>query len=192
VLPAHQGLKADDSAAGNVALRLVVHGQLVGVQGDAKFFDSAEAFAAVLVVGRVVAMHPTAGGFGGVQRHVGALQQTIAVIGVLRAYRDAYAGADAKRDAVEVERLGELLEQPVRDLFRVLTGGGVQYDGELVAAQAHHQVRRTQCWGYPGAYLAQQLVSDVVSKGVVDLLEVVQIDKQYRQLLGWVCGQARL
>jgi hypothetical protein len=71
-----------------------------------------------------------------------------------------------------VERLGHALRE--HDHL-----GGVdtrrEY-GELVAAEASHSVVAAHRAAQPGRDRRDQLVPDVVAKGVVDLLEVVEID----------------
>ena len=59
-----------------------------------------------------------------------------------------------------------------------------QEDGELVAAEARHQITVTDDLANTGADLAQQRVPGVVSEGVVDLLEMVEVDQEQGQAVG--------
>ena len=58
---------------------------------------------------------------------------------------------------------------------------------EFVAAEARHEILRAQHGAQPVGYRAQQLVAARMAQGVVDLLELVEVDEQQcRQLLGIV------
>src|SRR5690349_5687532 len=79
---------------------------------------------------------------GLVEREVGVLEQVLAAAAVLRRERDADAGADAQRVAVEPQRFVNRLEQPPREPERLLalrTVGALQ-DREFVAAEPRHEV----------------------------------------------------
>ena len=54
-----------------------------------------------------------------------------------------------------------------------------QADGELVAAQARHQVLVAQCLAETQGHLPQQFVADAPAQGVVDQLKAVQVDEQH-------------
>lgn len=54
---------------------------------------------------------------------------------------------------------------------------------ELVAAQAGHRVVVAQQAGQALGHLLQERVTDRVPAGIVDVLEVVQVDKEQRALL---------
>ncbi len=55
-----------------------------------------------------------------------------------------------------------------------------QEQRELVAAEAGEQVAVAQVLGQPDADVRQQLVADVVTEAVVDLLELVHVEQQQR------------
>ena len=59
---------------------------------------------------------------------------------------------------------------------------------ELVSAQARQQLVLAEAARDPGADLAQQLVARLVTQGVVDLLEAVQVEHEHRDVLA--AGQA--
>ena len=59
-----------------------------------------------------------------------------------------------------------------------------QQHGELVAARAAGDVVRAQVVGQEDADPLEQAVAHLVPVGVVDLLEVVDVDHQHRKLDG--------
>ena len=60
---------------------------------------------------------------------------------------------------------------------------------EFVAAEPRHEILRTQHGAQPVGDRAQQLVATGMTQGVVDLLELIEVDEQQRrQLLGIVRG----
>ena len=66
--------------------------------------------------------------------------------------------------------------------------GPVQDDGELVAAQACHQVVATDDLPDARSDLAEQRVPGLVPEGVVDLLEVIEVDQQEGQAAACVAA----
>jgi len=56
---------------------------------------------------------------------------------------------------------------------------------EFIAAEPRHEILRAQHFAQPVGDRAQQLVAARVTQGVVDLLELIEVDKQQcRQLVG--------
>ena len=80
------------------------------------------------------------------------------------------------------------------DLLGLLDrGAGRQQDGELVAADAGHELGAGHAGLQARADLAQQPVAGLVAERVVELLEVVEVDQQQRELgLGGARGGGRL
>jgi len=56
-----------------------------------------------------------------------------------------------------------------------------EHRAELVAADPDEHVRTAQQAGQPRAQLPEQLVAGGVAEGVVDLLEMVEVDEQERE-----------
>lgn len=192
--PADQRLHADHGAAGQVQLRLVVQLELaagepvaqVSLKGQALDGACAQPLAVELVV--VPALL-----FGMVHRDVGVLQQNLRIVAVVRKDRDADAGADDHGLATDVERLVEPLEHALGDPHGIVGAVDLaQHDRELVAAETRQGRGRTfvvqpgddvgiaqtvdEALGEP----PQQAVARVVTEGVVDQLEAVEIEEQER------------
>lgn len=59
-------------------------------------------------------------------------------------------------------------------------GSGQEY-GELVAAEARGDVARTTCIAQHGRDQRERIIATGVTMRIIDLLEVVHVDHQYRQ-----------
>ena len=134
------------------------------------------------------------GGLGLVHRHVGALENFLHAAGIDAEQRDPDAGAAAvlaPRDIVG-------LTQQAQDFFRhglgVRRGGGrgithvVDHHHEFVATQPRDGVRVAHKGAEPPRHLLQQQVPLVVAHGVVEGLEVVQVDQQQRAVVAAAAG----
>ena len=104
VLPADEGLDADDLSGTDVALRLVVQVQLVVVDAAAQVTEQGQPLRGVQVVVRAVDHEAAAGLLGGVERDVGPAEQGLAVLAVHGRQRDADAGLDVEGDVRDEER----------------------------------------------------------------------------------------
>ena len=114
-----------------------------------------------------------------VERDVGVAQQLATSRSI--ADGDADAGVDRQRHRrfVELERLAHHVEQPFGDELRRDRHRGTvdQYD-ELVAAHPSDRVGVAQGAGQSRRDGHQQVVTGLVPEGVVDVLEVVEVDVQ--------------
>ena len=118
-----------------------------------------------------------------VHRQVGVAQQLVGGLLAGVADRDAGGGAQGQLPAVQDERRGQRPPDPLGGPDGALLGVRAgDEDGELVAAEAGHQVARPHRVGEPLGHDAQQLVADVVALRVVDRLEAVQVEEQHADL----------
>ncbi len=118
-------------------------------------------------------------GLGDIHGDVRPLQQHRGVDAVLPGEHYSDAGFHIKGDPVDQERGLECVPQRGADILGRCDVGDVrEQDGELVTAEPGNGVGLVQHRTKPGADLFQQLVTVVVTEGVVDLLEPVQIDEQ--------------
>ena len=128
---------------------------------------------------------------------VSAAEEACRIGGVRRCDGDPDAHADAGAHDVEHERPHETCHESLGDRRSVVGVGVEEHDCELIAPESHEGVGRTQASREPGTELPQELVAGRVAEGVVDLLEVVEIEEQERELLPrqkWVglVGEERL
>jgi hypothetical protein len=71
--------------------------------------------------------------------------------------------------------------RPAQVQHGLLVGGAGDQDGELVAAEPGHRAGRADGGGQPGADLDQQQVAVLVPEGVVDRLELVEVEDHHRR-----------
>jgi len=136
----------------------------------------------VLVTLAGVANTPRLCALGLIHRHVRVLHQLFVTVGVLGEQRDADTGGDAQVYALDREGLADGGEDLVGHQLRAGgVAGAEQQHTELIAAQTRSGVGVAQHATQALAYLAEQLVAGVVTKGVVELLEAVKIEQQQRQ-----------
>ena len=126
---------------------------------------------------------PRAVGLGAVQRQVGILQKLLGIVAIAGRHRDADAGADHDRMAVEQIGLADRLKQPPRQQHGILRARQPALDDrELIGVEAGDDIvlaqRRAQALGDA----AQQLVADAVAERIVDRLEIVEVEHQHRDL----------
>ena len=181
--PAYQRFRADQAAARDFELRLVIQHQLAVAQRVAQAGFNAHALLHALV--HVLAVEGDAAvgvgvvALGPFHRDVGQRQQGFGVVAVLRVDADADAGAQAQVVAADQERCVERRLQLLRHRggFEVLAYIG-QADGVFVARQARYQVFVAQRGLEALADLLEQFIADAPAQRVVDALEAVQVDEQ--------------
>src|SRR3954451_10625565 len=101
MVPAYERLDVADGARLHRELRLIVQDELVGPDRVAQLADEREALARVAVAVALVEGVAASRRLRLVHRDVGALQERLGVIAMLREERDADARADAHVDAVD-------------------------------------------------------------------------------------------
>ena len=69
----------------------------------------------------------------------------------------------------------------MRHLLRPFGIHGRQHQNELVTSQARQRVYTTQDVHHTVRYLHQQTVTHTVPQGVIDVFEVIQVEKHHRQ-----------
>jgi len=101
--------------------------------------------------------------------------------------RSPWANCDADVDnewhrrLVEFERLAHHVQQPLGDQLRVsVVRSAVDEHDEFIAAHAPDRVGTAQCTGEPGGHRDKQPVTGLMAERVVDVLEIVQVEKQRR------------
>ena len=132
--------------------------------------------------------------FGVIHRNVGVLQKRVEVVPVSRIQDDSDRRRYEYLLLSDNDRLGKCFKQPVGSARRVrLRCHAVQQDDELVAAltayvalqrfagREHRDVFQAEPAGEPLRDDAQKVVADRMAEGVVDALEVIQIEKHDRE-----------
>ena len=182
VVPAHQRLEAADLAAGQLAHRLVGHGEAAFVDGAAQVAFKPQAVGHLGVQAGVehrVARLARALGF--VHRRVGVAQHVFGAGVAQGAEGDADAGTRHQLGASHVEGLAHGLHQALGQGHRkAFVFQLADEHAELVAAQAGHDVMRTQAFADAVRDLHEELISGVMPQAVVDELEAVEVEEHHR------------
>src|SRR5512132_1970441 len=183
--PAQESLGASDLAGPQIDQGLVVEDQLVVVKRLAKTTLKREALERLGVHGRRVelAIVPSLI-FGAVHRRIRVAQERLGVGSVARIQCHSDRGRNEERALVDEERKSNGLQDLLRDLCGVsLVRDGGNEHREFVAAEAGNRVSLPDAAADPLRDSAQQLIADRMAQGVVDYLEVVEIQKERRELL---------
>ncbi len=99
--------------------------------------------------------------------------------GVGSAHGQADAGAYVGPRIAQPDRFGEGGDDPFGDLSGVSpVRQAFEQDGELVAAEPRDRIAGSDRVGQPLGNDPEQLVASGVAQGVVDILEVVEVDEQ--------------
>jgi hypothetical protein len=116
---------------------------------------------------------------GTVHGHIGILHQRLGVTAILRINTDADAGADEKL----LSDGDWCILQDIEDLFGNMRDGDrcanvLDDNQELITAQAANRIGFPHQFAQAPRHLAENAVTDLVAKGVVDVLEAIEIDKK--------------
>ena len=179
---ADQRLGAGDPAGVEVEQRLEVQLEVVVLQGGLDPGLPLHPRARARLHRRAVVEHgePVAPGIlGVVHQHVGQGQHVLGALGRAGEGDHADAGGDPAVDALERAAVGaHPLDHGIGDLLRGLAVGVGQQDGELVTTEPGDEVLLAQRPPQHRRGRHDQLVAGVVAPGVVDLLEVVEVEQQ--------------
>ncbi|MNF51691.1 hypothetical protein D3C84_330150 [compost metagenome] len=180
MLPAHQGLEADQAAVGQAMDGLVMHAQLVLLQGPAQGADQLDAL--VRLFGQLLAVEGVgvaAAALGLEQRRVGIAQHLLDALGVGGEQGYPQAGADEQLVPAQTEGLGQLFAEAFGQVRYLLGLGAVLPEqAELVAAQARQGHAALQQPLQARADPLQQQVALGMAEAFVDVLEVIQVQQQ--------------
>ena len=192
IVPADQGLDADDGAILEADLGLVVQGELVLVQGPAQAAFDGQPLGGLGGHGRREEMEGVAPpSLAVIHGHVGATDQGFDGGAVFRVHGDADGGGDDHLLAVDGAAAGNRLDQVHRH-----PGSGIgvthflEQDQEFVAALAADRVAAAHAGADALGRLLEQPVPGAMAQGIVHRLEAVQVDMQHRQSLAVATGPA--
>ncbi len=181
VLPAGQRLHPDHVPVVDGNLRLVVQHDLVVLQRVAQRPEQLETRGGVAFLTRGAACVTELVLLGGVHRGVGVAQEGERnLTGLGGGNSDAHL--DINPGLVQEERGGERLGDPLGGLLATGRRGTREENGELVPAEPADGVLGPHAGLQPLGDRHQQQVAVVVAKGVVDVLEAVQIEQEHRRL----------
>jgi hypothetical protein len=180
VRPAAERFDADHPFAVGADQRLIDQLKLVPIDGGTEVMLQALAQREIRAHGRIVEARAIAAlVLGPVERHVGEAHDVGCVPCFPVDQHHSHAGADNQRLRADDEggaqaaddALGEFLER--RPGFRV-----ARQHGEFIAPEPGHEVVFPHDAAQAIRYRRDEFVADVVAEGVVDVLEVIEVDRQ--------------
>ena len=164
-------------------LGLVVQAQLVAFHRAAQFAEQRQVFLLAGVVVLLVGREAGLVALRGVHGDVGVAHQRLRVAAVLGVMRDADAGADVERLALEEDRRFERGDDLARASRRSPVSPACRtQDGEFVAAQARDAFGAVHRVLQARAHFAQHVIAHAVSERVVDVLEAVEVHHEDGEL----------
>ncbi|MNG96512.1 hypothetical protein D3C79_555820 [compost metagenome] len=177
MLPAQQGFDRDDTQVAQAIARLVVQDEFLILQGAAQVVLQLSAVLDLLVhFGGKVAPGVLAIGLGLVQTDVGAADQLTGIVALAASLGDANAGADAQLLAGEFDGLLQQVDQACAEaVYFAAVVHAVQHQDEFVISQAGDQVDVAGGVTQSRGHFLQDRIPGGVAEGVVDRLEVVQV-----------------
>ena len=180
--PADQRLAPDDFAGGDFDQRLEMHPKLTGSQGAAQIlFDQLAGLDFGIHFGHIIMIIVAPLGLGAKHRQIGIFQQLLGIDGIVGRDGDADRGRGQNLVFLQPELVGNGGDDGLGHRGGVAGFGQMgQDDGEFVAAQAGHGVGFPHAAGQALGHRLQQQIADMVAQGVVDVLELVQIQKHQR------------
>ena len=185
VEPAQQGFSARHLQAVRVVLGLVVHLEQLVLERSPQLHLERQSLDRARVHGAGVETElVAAGGLGFVHGEVGVLHQCLSVGAVLGKQRNADARRHHKLIPALDERCGEGVLDALRRLLGVAGGrlAGEHHD-ELIAADPRQLAAGAgvgERAAEPLGHLAEERIAGLVAQGIVDALELVEIDEQQR------------
>ena len=188
--PSRQHLHADNSAVVRVDDRLVPGLDFAGRDGSAQLRLKVEP-AVRLVSQRGVERTPMAStlGLDAVEGHIGEPLQLAGLARIARVHGPSDAGAGRHAAPVDRMRLSEQPDQLFRARIRV---GGVRDQGELVAAQPRRPLARPAIGAQTTTHLGEEQVAGMMPHGVVEVLEVIQVNDEKDDLSPFPGGRFQL
>ena len=182
--PSQQRLAGRDLAVLEIEHRLIV-----GLEAAIRYrltqfeFQDPPRLGAGIHAGLEEAIGPPPVALGAVQSEVRVPQQLVEIQPIAGGERDADAGIGRDQMTRTLERLPDRRINSINELsgFRLSLDSGLN-DGELVTAEPRRHVGRLQACAQPFGDALEKLIADRMAEGVVDALELVDVDIEHREL----------
>ena len=179
MVPAQQGLHAQQPPRAQTELGLVKHVQLVLRQRTAQIVFDEELVARFGVQGFGKHLHLMfAVGFGLVQCQPGIAHQCLRVVSVYRCAGDAYRTGDADQLIVDEHGFVEGHQELVSSCLPRFNVSVVEQYGKLVTGKSGQAAAGAQAVSQASSQTDQQLVAGLVAEAVVVAFEVVDVYQQ--------------
>ena len=192
VYPARQRLDAANLVVLQVDLGLVEKHELIFADGLVQLAAQGNLEFLVGVVAAGEKAHAATQALGLMQGDIRATQQFLERVAVIGQPRHARAGADAERPVVDLGGLVTQIHGCLGESAGLAFVGFVEPYGEFIAAVAKQFRTSRQHPLQPFGDLYEQLIAHIGSGGVVDFLEVVQINDQQGRRRDIILGAAHI
>ena len=184
VAPAQQRLAGGDLAVLKIDHRLIVDFEAaIGDRLTQFEFQDSPRLGARVHAGLEEAVGPPPVALGAVQREVRVLQQLVEIQPVARGERDADTGIRGDQVPRAFQRSPDRFINSVNELsgFRLVLDSALD-DGKFVAAEPGRHVGLLQATAQALGHPLQEFVADRMAEGIVDALELVDVDIEYGKL----------
>ena len=132
------------------------------------------------------------GALGVIHRRIGIAQQRSGVLPVGREKTDANARGGVKRIAIDQITIGQVLLNLVGNAGRHHRAIDFRkHDDKFVTAQASHQIAGANGFTQAQSHFFQDLIANMVAEGVVDVLEVVEVNHHQCQAATFALANAQ-
>jgi hypothetical protein len=184
VAPSQQRL-----AGGDLLILEIEHGLVekletaVGDRLTQLKFQASPGLGARIHAGLEEPIGPPSVAFGTVEREVRVLQQLVEVQPVARGECNSDAGIRGDQMTGTLERRPNRCKNSINELsgFRLFLDGRLN-DGKLVATEPGRHVGLLQAIAEALGHALQKFVTDRMTEGIIDALELVDVDIEHRQL----------
>jgi hypothetical protein len=177
---AHERFDAEYLAGTEVDDGLVVQAELAKSDGaDGIVFEGGAADEVVVDVRVEALVLALPAAFGHVHRKVGLTEEFGGILGLGAPPGHADADRDPQFDSADRKLGAHGVDNPLGDVAGRRVAVLFYGDGKLVAAEPDDEITGTDAIVESGRQLDKEMVAAFVTEGVVDLLEIVDIDEQH-------------
>ena len=190
MLPADQRFGAGHATVRQPDLRLQIHPELAVLDRRTHLRHEGQELRLVPVDHLVVDLEADARFLRRVHRDVCMTEQQVGVLGVRRVQRDPDAAGDIEIELLDTDRPAEAFDDtaPRRRQAVSSSGRSARSTPNSSPPSRGHQVAVAQRLRDPRPDRREQLVAEVVSEGVVDLLEVIEVHQHHADLAARLLG----
>ncbi|MNM45486.1 hypothetical protein D3C81_564110 [compost metagenome] len=188
MFPAQQGFSTDGLAVLGVELGLIEQAELTLFKGDSQVLEQLQLQARVAVHRHVKeAVTVLASTFGVIHRRIGVTQQLMLIDAIARVEHDANARRNLQilvRNAKGTGNQVDLLGGDPKGVIRLLQ---LHQQHKFVTTDARQGVLTVQVAAQALRHVLEQQVAHMVTKGIVDRFEAIQVNEHQRKTATLLC-----
>ena len=180
-MPSKQCFDTVNAFGREVYLWLVVQLKCLIGNGPAKLARDCQPANAVVILFRAVIFKTSTIAFCDVHGDVRLLEQGLSVFRILGKQCDTDTKTHVNGDAACFNRFLQTFDEFFRQLRDVIdTRKPVDNKGELITADSCNETTVLSDTGKAASYLVQNIVTNIVAEGVIDLFESIEVDHHQR------------